>query len=243
MKARWGAGWLLGLFCCSFGCSPAPALWRGARAAEWPGFRVEVARLRESRPRAPWAAGLHATLHTPRGARTLDARGGIAVAPGGALRMILVGGAGVTVLDAWMTPQRWRIAVPPLSLVRRGGADEPDGLPVGFLRWWFFTPFAGTLFAAAHHAGRDGAGDLLLLRDGAAVIELRPGTCLQARRRSGRRSERVEECASRAFPQPGDSVRYEDETSGLTIDLAIESLAAAPPEEDAFVDPDEGGGG
>jgi hypothetical protein len=157
--------------------------------------------------------------------------------------MILVGGAGATVLDAWMTPQRWRIAVPPIALVRRGGTDEPDALPVGFLRWWFFRPFAGTLFAAAHRTGPEGAADLLLLRDGAAVIELRPGRCLGARRRSGPRSERVEECASRSFPQPGDSVRYEEETSGLAIDLVIESLASEPPSDDAFLDPDEGGGG
>jgi hypothetical protein len=52
----------------------------------------------------------------------------------------------------------------------------------------------------------------------------------------------VEECSSRGFPQPGDSVRYEDPTSGLAIDLAIETLASEPPGDDAFVDPDEGGG-
>jgi hypothetical protein len=235
--------WLAPLFVAQLCCSPAPLPWRGARPHEWPLFRDEVARLRESRPHQPWAAGLRATLHPPHGARALDARGGIAVAPGRALRMILVAGAGATVLDAWVTPDQWRIAVPPVGLIRRGGRDEPADLPVGFLRWWFFTPLEGRLFAASRAEGPAGAGDLLLLRDGDAVVEVRVRQCLQVSRRSHSRSERVEECASRAGPEPGDSVHYEDESSGLAVDMVLESLAEQPPKEDAFVDPELEPGG
>jgi hypothetical protein len=230
---------VLGLW--ALGCASAPAPWRGAAPPEWPAFQAELAALRASHPRAPWAAGLRATLRSPRTGRTIDARGGIAVAPGRAIRLVLVAGAGATALDAWVTPDRWRIAVPPAGLVRRGGADDPAELPVGFLRWWFFTPLEGSLFAARREASPTGPEDVLLLRNGAAVIELRPGPCLRARRRLPPRTERVEECGGGASPQPGDRVRYDDDTSGLTVDIVVESRAVAPPTEDAFVDPDTAG--
>jgi hypothetical protein len=234
--------WLLGLLVAPLGCTPSPTPWRGADAHEWPLLLDELARLRQVRRRAPWAAGLRATLRPPRSGQVLDARGGIAVAPGRALRMILVAAAGTTVLDAWVTPDRWRIAVPPLSLVRRGGSDEPRELPVAFLRWWFFRPLQGMLFAATNAAGPHGAEPLLLLRERGAVVELRVARCLRVRRRSASRTERVEECASQAPPQAGDRVEYEDESSGLVVDLVFESVADEAPREEAFVDPDVGGG-
>jgi hypothetical protein len=182
-------------------------------------------------------------MRQPRSGRVLDARGGIAVAPGRALRMILVAGAGATMLDAWVTRDEWRIAVPPAGLVRRGGAEDPRDLPVGFLRWWFFRPLEGTLFAARGSEGDGAREDVFLLRDrDGAAIELRAGRCLRASRRRNARTERVDECMARAVPSPGDRVRYEDESSGLTVDLQLESLAAAPPDEDAFRDPDAPGG-
>jgi hypothetical protein len=158
--------------------------------------------------------------------------------------MILVGGAGSTMLDAWVTPDRWRLAVPPVHLVRRGGAENPPDLPVGFLRWWFFTPLEGTLFAGVEM--RDD-GDLWLVRDGDAVIELRVGRCERGElrtvsRRAQGRTERVEECRERAVPRPGDWVRYRDEASGLRVDLVVESVSDALPEEEAFRDPDAPGG-
>jgi hypothetical protein len=179
-------------------------------------------------------------MHEPRSGRVIDGRGGIAVAPGRAVRMILVAGAGATVLDAWVTPERWRVAVPVMGVVRRGGRDEPHDLPIGFLRWWFFTPLEGTLFAATFtHPGA-----FWLLRSGDAVVELRAGPCdrgaeLAATRRLHGRAERVDECRARPTPSPGDRVHYEDSASGLAVDLVVETLAAAPPEEEAFRDPEE----
>jgi hypothetical protein len=224
-------------------CTPAPTAWRAAEPDEWPALRAELARLREARPSEPWAAGLRATMRQPRSGRALDARGGIAVAPGRALRMILVAGAGATMLDAWVTRDQWRIAVPPAGIVRRGGSGDPDDLPVGFLRWWFFRPLEGMLFAASRSQGTSGAEDVFLLRDDdGAAVELRAGRCLRASRRRNGRTEHVDECLVRVRPAAGDCVRYQDESSGLIVDLQLESLATAPPDEDAFRDPDAPGG-
>jgi hypothetical protein len=226
-------------------CAPPPrAQWQSANPASWLTLRQALERERTARPRDPWAAALSVTMQDPRSGRVIDGRGGIAVAPGRAVRMILVGPAGVTILDAWVTPSRWRVAVPPLDLIRRGGADEPGDLPVGFLRWWFFTPFEGTLFAATLME----PGMLWLLRDGDAVIELRVRPCPRgerwtAARRAHGRTEQVDECRALPLPRPGDSVRYADEANGMHVDIVLESVAGGPPEEEAFRDPDAPQGG
>jgi hypothetical protein len=151
--------------------------------------------------------------------------------------MILVGGAGATLLDAWVTRSRWRIAVPPLQIVRRGGADDPPELPVGFLRWWFIGGLEGTLFASTPDAS------VLLLRDGDAVVELRLGACAVGRRVSATRNlhgraERVDECRAAERPGAGDDVDYVDETRGLRVTVHVESTGGAPPDREAFRDPD-----
>lgn len=221
-----------------------PATWREVDQA--------LERERQSSPDRPWAAGVLVTMHEPRLGHTIDGRGAIAVLPRSALRMILVGAAGTTMLDAWVTPERWRVAIPPVGVLRRGGggssvskreADDPADLPVGFLRWSFFRPLAGTLFGGSVQPGRV----QFLLRDGDAVIDVRLGACPRGERRVTTRrvqgrSERLEECRESAAVTPGDWVRYEDEKSGLAVDLTIESAAAGPPDQDAFRDPDADGG-
>jgi hypothetical protein len=220
-------------------CAAPPAPWHGATPETWPALRGALARERASRTVATWAVGVRVAMREPRSGRILQGRGGLAVQPGGAVRMILVGVAGVTMLDAWVTPDRWRVAVPAVGLVRRGGAEEPQDVPIGFLRWWFFTPVEGELVAATFDAGRP----VWLLRDGGAVIELRAGACergprLRAVRRGRGRTDAVDECRAGSRPTPGDHVRYEDGASGLTVDLVLESVSAEPPPEEAFADPD-----
>jgi hypothetical protein len=183
-------------------------------------------------------------MREPSSGRVIDGRGAIAVQPGQAVRMILTGAAGATMLDAWVTPSRWRVAVPPLDIVRRGGIAEPPDMPVGFLRWWFLTPLTGGLFAATFTDG----GLLWLLRDSGAVIELRESSCsrgrlLHATRRMVGRAETVDECRATATPSVGDSARYFDEMSGLCVDVLLESIASEPPSGDAFRDPDTIGSG
>jgi hypothetical protein len=221
----------------------------GVRTAPWPAattqsfttLRGQLDARRDQRPTAPWAAGLRVTLRDPHTGKILDGRGAIAVAPGRAVRMVLIGGAGATMLDAWVTGTRWRVAVPPLDLVRRGGLEEPPDMPVGFLRWWFLTPLTGALVAAAV-LDRD---PVWVLREGGAMVELRSPAdergCLQATRRAPGHAETVEECREAAAPTAGDSARYVDERSGLKVDLRLESISP-PPGAEAFEDPDMASG-
>lgn len=225
-----------------FALCPRAATWTPATQEAWPGLRGALEAQRASRPGAPWAAGLRVTMHDPITGRVVEGRGAIAVSPDAAVRMILVAGAGATVLDAWVTPTRWRVAVPPLDLVRRGDADEPRDMPVGFLRWWFLTPLSGMLFAAEP----DDGGTLWLLREGRAVVELRDGPCargrsLHATRRLQGHAETVDECREASAPRAGDTARYVDEGSGLHVEVVFESVAARPPDPEAFRDPDAPG--
>ncbi len=239
--------WWLGLLACDVACArPLVPAWVHPTAAEWREASSGLDRLRTELPARPYTVLLSTTLRDPRSGRVVDGRGALAVAPGVGLRMILVGAAGATLLDAWVTPSAWRIAVPVASIVRRGGASAPAALPVGFLRWWFLARFSGGLFAARVRPEER----LWLVRDGAAVVELRLGRCergtrvvAQRRTASGREavsgSESVEECRMGATPTAGDSVRYVDETSGLEVSFAVEGAASEPPDPEAFRDPDD----
>jgi hypothetical protein len=224
-----------------------PPPWVHPTGEEWREARTDLERLKTSVPHAPYVAAVSTTLRDAHSGRTLDGRGAIAIAPGQAVRMILVGGAGATVLDAWVTRNQWRIAVPPLDVVKRGGSEDPGDLPVGFLRWWFVTPFDGMLFAASVGNCRE----LWLLRDRNAVIDLRltpwgGGRRVTAVRRLRGHAERIEELSIGRSPleaAAGDRVAYFDETTGLRVTLAVESIAAAPPDPAAFDNPDSDGGG
>jgi hypothetical protein len=221
-------------------CAPEPMPWHGATPASWPQLQASLLAERSRRPQAPWAAEVATTLREPRTGRVVRGRGGLAVAPARGLRLILLGVAGFTMLDAWVTPQRWRVAIPMLGIVRRGGEDEPPDLPIAFLRGWFFRPMAGTLFAAEFEP----EGPTWLLRDGRAVIELRARRCergprLLVTRREGPHAESVDECHAEAEPRNGDHVAYRDETTGLAVELTLESVASEPPVAEAFEDPDK----
>jgi hypothetical protein len=235
--------WWMGILACDLGCAPPPApSWVHPTPAEWREASAGLDRLRAELPATSYTALVSTTLRDPRSGRVIDGRGALAVAPGVGLRMILVGVAGATLLDAWVTPSAWRIAVPAASIVRRGGAAAPATLPVAFLRWWFLARFAGGLFAARVRPDER----LWLVRDGHAVIELRRGFCehgtrLVARRRTpgASDSESVVECRAGAVPSAGDTVRYADETSGLEVTFAVEGLSSEPPDPAAFRDPDD----
>jgi hypothetical protein len=217
----------------------AVATWQGADAVTWHQIQQLLETERQARPRNPWGAGVSMVMSDRRSERAVDGRGGIAVAPGRAMRMILVGAAGSTMLDAWVTRDQWRIAVPLAGIVRRGGLQEPDELPVGFLRWSFFRPLGGTLFGGSLRDGRV----MFLLRDGEAVLEVRIGACDRGKltavtRRARGRAERMAECRESRNARPGDWVRYADEPRGMSVDITIESVTKDPPEEAAFSDPD-----
>jgi hypothetical protein len=252
--------WWLGLLACDLGCAPppprVPPQWVHPTPAEWLASSSELERLRAEMPGHPYTVLVSTTLRDPRSGHVIDGRGALAVAPGQGLRMILIGAAGATLLDAWVTPSAWRIAVPVASIVRRGGVEAPASLPVGFLRWWFLGRLSGALFASrasyASRAPRVGSGERLwLVRDGAAVVELRLEPCergaqVVARRRTAATREGEEparesvvECHASPTPSAGDTVRYADETSGLEVTFAVEGVTSEPPDPAAFRDPDE----
>lgn len=223
-------------------CAPA---WPAHNPATWPGFVSGFEQERARFPAVPWAATVGFRVFDSHSGRAIEGRGAIAVAPGSAVRMILLGGAGTTVLDAWVASDRWRVAIPPARRVERGGSRSPIDLPVGFLRWWFVAPLSGALLAATTTA----SGPAWLLRDGLATMELRSSTCgpdhtghrIEATRRQPGRKERVVECQASSTPTPGDRVGYVDLTNGLQVDVVIESIASAPPGGDAFRDPGDTG--
>ncbi len=217
----------------------APDAWHSPDAHTWDELRTELLARRAERPTRPWAAEVRVSLHEPRTGRDVEGRGAIAVAPGRAMRMILVGAAGATMLDAWVDRDRWRVAVPAANIVRRGGLDDPRDLPVGFLRWWLLSPLGGVLVAAEQTR----EGPRWLLRVGGAVVDLRQLPCdggtsgLEASRSVQGRTERVAECSTAHEPHPGDRVAYEDAATGLRVSIVVES-AARVPSDGAFRDPD-----
>ena len=113
-------------------------------------------------------------------------------------------------------------------------------MPVGFLRWWFLTPLAGRLFAATfterrlalaasiRRRGHRAARGVLLARHAPARDA---GASLGTPRRS-------KSAARSAAPSAGDSARYVDETSGLCVEVLLESIGTEPPSDEAFEDPD-----
>jgi hypothetical protein len=223
---------LLGCSAPPFGEGGEVPSWKPLTQAEWLDLRGALDAERATTPRSPWAANVRVTLRVP--GRTVTGRGAVASYPGVAFRMILVGGPGATLLDVWVTRAKWRVAIPPVGRILRGGRDAPADLPVAFLRWWFCAPLQGTLFAGSRLPG---GTTLFVLRDGDAVVELREGPRgLEASRRDHGKTQTVRQSTRSWLPAPGDAVHYE--AGDVTVDLAVESLAEGQPAAEAFMDPD-----
>ncbi len=152
--------------------------------------------------------------------------------------MILVGPGGATAIDVWATKAAWRFAVPPLAIHRRGGSEDDPTLPVGFLRWWFLAPVDGTLLTSV--ASEQGLR--LILRSDDSIIDLveregESGRTMVASRRAPGLSDRVEFHGASFTPSPGDRATYDEEPSGVHVEVVVED-AADTPDPEAFVDPD-----
>ena len=91
-------------------------------AHEWTRLRERLAITRDAAPERPYTERVVVAMREPRTGKVFQARGAVAVDPGHALRMILIGPGGMTALDAWVTDDHFRVVVPPISLERRGGA-------------------------------------------------------------------------------------------------------------------------
>jgi hypothetical protein len=208
--------------------------------AEWTVARSRLSRLRSGRPTRPFVERVHLAISDPRTGREYEARGAVAINPGRAARMILIGPGGTTALDVWVTKERFRFAVPAIKLEKRGGTDpnESKGLPIGMLRWWFLSPLAGRVLLARSTA----AESAWILRDGAATVTVRSdGRRFVALRREGETLEGIEWLSRGLVPQQGEHGRYIEGRFGLRVDVIVEEVLTTEPEPEAFSDPDEAG--
>ena len=218
------------LLTCLLSCArPEPVALREPSTTEWALARERLAAARAALPQKPYVERIRMVMKDPRTGREISARGALAIAPDRAARMLLVGPGGVTALDVWVTPDRFRFVVPAIHYERRGGRDpeESKGLPIGLLRWWFLAPLGGRLLAAEVR----GDATAWLIRDGAATVFVREQALrFAASRREGGRSEIIE--------WSGHEGRYVDGAFGLTVDVQIEEVMPNAPEPEAFADPD-----
>jgi hypothetical protein len=221
---------------CARAAPAAPSPASEVTQAEWTLSRVRLAAARARQPRGPYAERVHVTLTEPVTGKRFEARGAVAVDPERAARMILLGPGGTTAVDVWVTPERFRVAVPAIHFERRGGHDleVERGLPVGMLRWWFLAPLSGRLLMARSSAHESS----FLLRDGAATVMLRTdGQRFLAVRRQDGRSEAISWSAGVPRAAEGHG-RYVDGASGLRVDVRVEELMATEPDPAAFAEPD-----
>lgn len=203
--------------------------------SDWDHARAALANVRARTPHASYVERIRVAFKEPRTGKVFAGRGAIAVDPHNALRMILLGPAGTTALDVWATNDHWRFAIPPANVMRRGGAESPAELPVGFFRSWFLRPYEGELLTITH--------DDLVLRDRAAVLRIQgvlvPGVApLRVTRREGESVEWLEVQDRGAHPPVGERVRYRAMSTGLEVEVLVESLSSDPADPAAFLDPD-----
>jgi hypothetical protein len=205
--------------------------------AEWSLSRDRLARMRRELPRRPYVARIQVGVVDPRTGDVFRARGAVAVSPEHAARLVLIGPAGATALDLWVTRERFRFAIPSIHLERRGGTDMASarGMPIGFLRWWFLSPLDGELVLA-----RSGpAESSFLLRDGSATITVRTnGERSVAIRREGGRLEGLEWNGRGAAPESGSRGRYVDGEFGLRVHVLVEEVLTEEPDPASLFDPD-----
>ena len=214
--------------------SPTSAAWRDARA--------EIARLRASAPTSPHITTVRVAFRGP-GGIGFDGRGAIAVAPGRALRMILLGPGGRTALDVWATPERYRLAVPDLGIVERGAGAAPPHLPLELFREWFLAPLEGRLLAA----GTRGERAIYIVRGARLTLELGverhagAPTVHTLETAAGGRTERVTWLGppgrTTLVPGIGERVVFAQPASGLDVPVEVEAYGTEPPSPEAFDEP------
>lgn len=225
----------------TMGCAPRPAprTFDAVTSAEWRQAQSDLTRVRAgSRQHVEEVQAEFA-----RGGFTMTARGMLAVEPGRALRMVLLGPTGSTAVDLWITPTAWRVSVPAANIEHRGTSDEGARWPVGFFRSWLLSPLSGRLVAgAATPTTRTwvlrspGAGEVLdcAWQDGCASIRSVRYTSMRAATRVERVSFRGLEVTK---PSPGDEMIYEDTSEAIRVHVRVLAVSSEPPEREVFEEP------
>jgi hypothetical protein len=218
---------------------PQPASPPEVSQHEWTVSRDRLASVRAHAPARPYVERVRVAMEEPSG-KTWTGRGAVAISPSHAARMMLLGPAGTTALDVWVTKDRFRFAVPSVHLERRGGSDPDDarGLPIGMLRWWFLSPLGGRLLLARSTE----AESAWLLKDGAAMVTVRTdGRRFLAVRREDGHLEAIEWLGRGLSPDAGARGRYLEGRYGLRVEVVVEEVLPNEPDAEAFADPDAQG--
>jgi hypothetical protein len=232
------------------GCAEAAPFTKLPRVTqrEWDRGRAALAAARAELPKEPYTLVVAVDMVEPYTGRTFTARGGLAVMPGRAVRLQLLGPGGSTALDAWLSRERFRFDVPAVDVHKRGAIDGPEaaGLPVGFFRFWFLSQLEGRLLFAKPTR----EGTYFVLRDGDATVEMfraTHGGHVEAERvEKGRLSVEELSVTSRgARPGAGDVALYRSSfvgvgarrTPGLVARVRVESIGDEAPDPEAFVEP------
>jgi len=196
-------------------CAGKPAAAPKVTQEEWSAAREMLGALRARTPDHAYVERVQIALREPRTGKIFEGRGAIAVQPGHALRMILVGPGGSTALDLWITPDRWRLHAPALGPPRHGTTAPPE-LPIGFFRWWFLAPYDGRLLTIDEGKVVMRSGDSTV-RLGISATASHRAHVSAARRtpdpRAGGHEETLEWVGLLAHPAPGDRARYIDATA------------------------------
>lgn len=217
----------------------ASAPFVAVEQAGWSLARAELARWRRDVPGKPHVTLIHVRARGPAGT-SFEGRGAVAVAPGRALRMILVGPAGRTALDLWADDRRHRVSVPDLDVVESGTGEAR--FPVALLRDLLVEPFAGRLLAA----GRRGDERVFVLRrEGprarALEVRVRPEGGGKNRytvaRRDALDGQSVTWRGVRAWPSVGDELVVRHPKMGVELRVELESLSQEAPDAAAFDEP------
>jgi hypothetical protein len=206
---------------------------------DWRAARRELEALRSSVPTEPRLETVRVSFRGP--VMSFQGRGAIAVAPGRALRMVLLGPAGRTALDVWATASAYRVAVPELGLVERGGVEAPRHLPIALFREWFLAPLGGRLLAA----GSSDKGRVYVVRGRTQTIVVsREGANLSLSKHGAGSHESVSwslrsEKDTHVLPAVGSRVVFRKPEAGIEVSVEIEEIGTEPPAAEAFDEPRE----
>jgi hypothetical protein len=206
-------------------CASASAEPYDVTQAQWDAGLARLAQLRASFPKQAYTRNVTVTFFEPRSRRRFEGRGAVGVDPGHAMRLMLVGPAGEIALDVWVTRDHWRMSVPAIHFLKRGGTESPTGMPIGFFRSWFVDPLAGRPLAL----GREGQ---LIVRDTAGgTLHIAPTT-------NGADIVRRHGAGIETFSYDETRAHYVDHATGVEVDVGLEPPQDTPPLPQAFVDPD-----
>ncbi len=228
----------------SAGCAAPRAAPPTVSQKDWSSARERLAWMRSTESERPYAVQLRVAMREPWTGRSIESRGALAVQPHQAARLVLLGPAGGTALDMWLTREKWSFNVPAADFKKKGGVDPAaaHGLPIGFFRWWFLDPLEGRLLTAS----TAGQSRTFVLRAGDGTITLsesreRGKERVVARRRAADELEAIEWVGRGLSPHAGDRAKYVQDATGLVVEVLVESVSPDEPDPAAFLDPDDPG--